>query len=184
MSNNKNTEEGAVIINTLRKIFNIFLNIVIFAEICLVIVFFVPNLIGMKTYVVTSGSMEPLYPVGSLIYIKTVQPNEVKVNDAITFYMENTEIVATHQVYEIDEEKRQFRTQGVNNKDENGNIISDARPVNFSNLIGKPVLCVENLGYLNRFITTSPGIYFVISFTVFIILIYYILEKKKNTGVE
>lgn len=142
-----------------------------------VIVFLLPKLFNITPYVVTSGSMEPLYPVGSLIYVKKVEPNEIKEKDAITFYMKNTTIVATHQVFEIDKKNENFRTQGINNKDENGNIIQDPNPVSFSSLIGKPILCLEHLGYINRVVTTPPGIYIIISFTIFIILISIILEK-------
>jgi len=138
----------------------------------------VPNIVKIKTYVVTSGSMEPLYPTGSLIYVKKVQPEEIVVNDSITFYMENSKIIATHQVYEIDKENKSFKTQGINNKDEDGNIIHDATPVQYASLIGKPVLCIKYLGYINRLITTPPGMYIIIMFTIFIILIYHIIEKN------
>lgn len=152
--------------------------IIIFIEIVLVILFLGPKLFGINTFVVTSGSMEPMYPVGSLIYVKKVNPEEIKVEDTITFYMNNSKIIATHQVYEIDEENEQFKTQGINNKDNKGNIIHDAEPVGFSKLIGKPILCIKYLGYINRFITQAPGIYIVFVATLIIILINYILERK------
>ena len=152
--------------------------IIIFIEIVLVILFLGSKLFGINTFVVTSGSMEPMYPVGSLIYVKKVNPEEIKVEDTITFYMNNSKIIATHQVYEIDEENEQFKTQGINNKDNKGNIIHDAEPVGFSKLIGKPILCIKYLGYINRFITQAPGIYIVFVATLIIILINYILERK------
>ena len=124
--------------------------------------------------------MEPLYPTGSLIYVKVTNANEIKNGDAITFYMENSSIIATHQVYEIDKENSQFKTQGINNKDENGNIIHDAFPVKFSSLIGKPIFCIKFLGYINKLITTPPGIYLIFVFTIFIIFINHILEKLKT----
>ena len=157
------------------------LNIIIFIEIVLIIIFIGPNLFGIKTFVVTSGSMEPLYPVGSLIYVKKVEPEEIKINDTITFYMQDNKIIATHQVYEIDKNNKEFRTQGIINRDDNGNIIDDSETVKFSSLIGKPIACVKYLGYFNRLITSQPGIYFVFLGTVIIILINYILEKM---GVE
>lgn len=149
-------KEGAATIKAFKKILNIILNIVIFTEISLIIIFFVPTLFDMKTYVVTSGSMEPLYPIGSLIYVKKVNSDEVKENDTITFYMKGSKTVATHQVYQVDKENKLFRTQGINNKDENGNIIHDATPVEFESLIGKPILCIKKLGFINRLVTTPP----------------------------
>lgn len=142
------------------------------------IVFLFPRILGFKTFVVTSGSMEPLYPVGSLLYVKKTNNNEIKVGDSITFYLDNErKIIATHQVYEIDKENKEFKTQGINNKDEDGNIIHDAMPVKFSQVIGKPEKCIKKIGYINRLITTSPGIYVILLFTIFIILINSFLEK-------
>lgn len=153
------------------------MNIIIAIEIGLIAIFIFPSIIGLKTYIVTSGSMEPLYPTGSLLYVKKVDASEIKQGDAITFYMEDSSIIATHQVYEIDKDNLEFRTQGINNIDEDGKIIHDVMPVKYKSLIGKPVFCIQNLGYINRLITTPPGMYVIIVFTIFIILINLILEN-------
>ena len=116
----KKAERRSLKINIFKTIFKIFIDIIIFIEIVLIALFFFPRIIGIKTYIVTSGSMEPLYPIGSLVYVKSVDASEIKIGDAITFYMNESTIVATHQVYEINEGKSEFRTQGINNKDENG----------------------------------------------------------------
>ena len=128
--------------------------------------------------------MEPVYPTGSLIYVKPIDASEIKEGDAITFYMQGSSIIATHQVYEIDKEHLQFKTQGINNKDEEGNIIHDALPVEFSSLIGRPIGCIPYLGYINQKITTPPGIYVIVLFTIFIIAAESILEKYQNTEVK
>ena len=104
-----------------------------------------PKLFGITPYVITSGSMRAIYPVGSLIYVKDVDPSMINVGDSITFYKDKG-IVATHQVYEIDKSAKQFKTQGVSNLDINGEIIKDATPVDFKAVIGKPVFCVPYLG--------------------------------------
>ena len=44
---------------------------------------------GIQVYSVISGSMEPEYPVGSLIYVKKVDPDEIKVRDVITYVLPN-----------------------------------------------------------------------------------------------
>jgi len=126
--------------------------------------------------------MEPEYPVGSLIYVKEIEPLEVKEGDAITFYMADSQIVATHEVYLIDEEKQIFKTQGINNRDSQGNIVPDASPVEFSKLIGKPILCIPYMGFVNRYVTTEPGLYIVLFITVMVVMISFILEyiTKRN----
>ncbi len=40
--------------------------------------------------------MEPVYPVGSIIYVKRADPQDIQVGEAITFYL-NRSTVATHQ---------------------------------------------------------------------------------------
>lgn len=146
----------------------------------LVVLFCVPKFINIKPYVVSSGSMIPKYQVGSLIYVKKIDPKYLKIGDPITFYMDDDKTVATHEIYKIDIENKLFYTQGINNKDNEGNIIHDAKPVGFSNLIGKPIFCIPYLGFINRIITTSPGINIIIVFTIIVILISYMLDKKQK----
>ena len=167
-------------IEILRKFWNTLLSLILTIEIILVILFAVPNLFQIKPYIVTSGSMEPDYPVGSLIYVKKADVNTIKVGDVITFYMTDSDIVATHEVYEIDTTNKEFRTQGINNVDEDGNIIHDANPVSFDNLIGTPIYCIPYLGYINKYITKSPGLYIVIGITLFVVIMSFLFEKKEK----
>ena len=69
------------------------------------------RLFGVQVYSVISGSMEPEYPVGSLIYVKDVKPSEVQVGDVITFVLSN-KTPATHRVIAIDKENQLFYTRG------------------------------------------------------------------------
>lgn len=58
------------------------------------------RLFGVEVYAVLSGSMEPEYPTGSLIYVKDVPLEELEVNDVITFRMGGN-TTATHRIVEI-----------------------------------------------------------------------------------
>jgi len=44
-----------------------------------------PILFGYRPVAVLSGSMEPAYPVGSIIYYKAADFNEINAGDAVTF---------------------------------------------------------------------------------------------------
>ena len=44
-----------------------------------------PRLLGYTPFAVLSGSMEPAYPVGSLIYVQPVEASSLRVGDAVTF---------------------------------------------------------------------------------------------------
>ena len=120
-------------------------------------VYTVPKIFGMQSFVITSASMEPKYPVGSLIFVEKAEPESIRVGDDITFWMQDTKIAATHQVYENDRDKGQFRTQGINNFDAEGKVLKDALPVEYDALIGRAVFCIPHLGSINRFCTTAPG---------------------------
>jgi len=158
-------------------------SICLWIAVIFIVLFQAPNLFGIRSYVVTSGSMEPLYPVGSLIYVEQVKPEEIRVGEAITFHMNDQGTVATHQVYEVDVSEKQFRTQGINNRDSEGNILRDALPVSFDSFIGRPILCIPYLGYLNWFCTTKPGCYWVFGAGVVIAGISFVIDNfsKKKT---
>ncbi len=138
-----------------RRIWNVVLTLLLVVTLGLAAAYTGVRLFGLTPYTVTSGSMEPMYPVGSIIYVKKVPPQDVKVGDAITFYL-NRSTVATHQVWAIEGES--FRTQGIANRDGEGNILHDAVPVLFEDLIGKPVACLPYLGFLYEAIRTPAGI--------------------------
>ena len=115
------------------------------------------RLLGYQVYNVISPSMEPTYSVGDLIYVKTVDPDAVKVGDPITFVLNEELVVATHRVVRIDAEKRHFYTKG------DANETADAAPVHFNNLIGVPQFSLPLLGYVSDYIQHPPGLYVAIA---------------------
>lgn len=124
--------------------------------------------IGFQPYAVLSGSMEPTYHVGSLIYVKKVSPSEVQVGDPITFVMNEDLVVATHRVVEIDSVNQYFITKG------DANEFIDAAPVHFNNLIGVPKASIPKLGYLANFIQNPPGKYIAIAFAAILLLLAFL----------
>ena len=85
------------------------------------------RVVGLQPFVVLSGSMEPTYHVGSLIYVKSVDYKELKVGDPITFMIsENT--VATHRIIEVlpdeeDPDTLRYFTQGDANDVPDGSSV-------------------------------------------------------------
>lgn len=142
----------------------------------------VPRAFGCTPYAVLSGSMEPELPVGSLIYVKSVDPETIKPGDAVTF-QKASGTVATHQAYEVDQEAQTIRTQGIANHDGEGNILHDAEPVSFSQVIGVPVLCVPYLGYVNAYVTTPPGVY-VVAATVVLVALFTLVAGRMDARRE
>ena len=115
------------------------------------------RVVGLQVYTIVSGSMEPTYYAGDLIYVKKVAAEEIKVGEPVTFILNEDLVVATHRVTEIDYENQRFYTKGDNNQ------IADINPVHFKNLIGKPVLRIPYLGYLSKWVQSPPGLYIAIA---------------------
>ena len=136
------------------------------------------QMFGYQPYAVLSGSMEPEYPVGSMIYVQKTDPADLHVGEAITFNRNNT--VVTHQIYEIDAPEQTIRTQGIANLDSDGSIMPDAESIAFSQVIGVPVACIPFLGYVNVFCTTMPGILIVAVFAVVLIAASVIAGARKR----
>lgn len=125
------------------------------------------RLFGLSPYSVLSGSMESVYPTGSLIYVKEVEPETLKVGDVITFKMSGG-TVATHRIIELvpdenDPDTIRFRTKGDENE------IADGPLVNYGSIIGSPVFCIPFLGYLATYIMQTPGKYIAIAIAVILI---------------
>ena len=151
------------------------------ALVVLVVVFAVflmgSRLVGLQVFNVISGSMEPTYSVGDLLYVKAVDPDSVKVGDPITFVLNEDLVVATHRVVEIDSENRRFTTKGDANESE------DANPVHFNNLIGVPVFSIPLLGYVSAYIQNPPGMYVAIVLGAGLLLAVFLpdlLTKKEK----
>lgn len=156
---------------TVSKKFKLIWNIVTGAIVALFVVVAIllvgVRLVGLEPYTVLSGSMEPTYPVGSLIYVKSVDPQDVTVGQPITFVLNEDLVVATHRVVEIDEENQYFYTKG------DANESMDGSPVHFKNLIGVPVFSIPYLGYAANYIQSPPGTYIAIALgAVFLLLLF------------
>ncbi len=161
----------------LLRLWDLLVVLVLLAALVLAFGFVGSRFIGYTPFIVTSGSMQSLYPVGSIIYVKEVAPEEVQVGDSITFYL-GGDTIATHQVWQIDETARAFRTQGVDNRDADGNIQQDASPVPFDALIGVPVLCVPKLGVVYDALKGPVGLCAVVFVVVLIALVSVLTAPK------
>lgn len=142
------------------------------------------RLVGLQVFHVISPSMEPTYSAGDLLYVKTVDPDSVKIGDPITFVLNEDLVVATHRVTAIDGEKREFTTKG------DANATEDAAPVHFNNLIGVPVFSIPLLGYVSAYIQSPPGMYVAIGFGVALLAMVFLPDllikkpKKEDTQEE
>ena len=138
------------------------------------------RLIGYRVFNIVSGSMEPNYSIGDLIYVKEVDPATIQPGDVITFVLNEDLVVATHRVTRVDAEKQHFYTKGDANETEDG------APVHFKNVIGIPQFAIPYLGYVSDFIQHPPGMYVAIAVVAVILLLAFIPDfvKKKPVAAE
>lgn len=165
------------------RIWNAVLTVLVVIAALLAIAFAGVRIAGLTPYAVLTGSMEPELPVGSLVYVRDVDPNDVKPGDAITFELESGTLV-THEVFEVDEHAQTFRTHGIANVDGDGNISPDAAPVAWSQLVGVVAFCIPYLGYINNFVTHAPGIYITVSLVAVVIAVSILIELFESNKEE
>lgn len=149
----------------------------------LVLAFAGVRVAGLTPYAVLSGSMEPELPVGSLIYVRAVDPATLEAGDTVTF-RKGSGVIATHQAYEVDVQNSLIRTQGIANKNPDGSIAQDAEPVSFTDVIGVPVACIPYLGYVNTFVTSVPGMVVVAAVAVAAVAATFVASSLERDRTE
>jgi len=141
----------------LKKIWDMFTTALTVCFVLLAVALVGMRLFGFQVFSVLSGSMEPLYHVGSLIYVKEVDYHELKSGDVIT-YMLSEDTVSTHRIVEVvpdqdDPAVVRYLTKG------DANEAADGTLVHYKNVLGKPVFTIPYLGYVADFIQKPPGTY-------------------------
>ena len=151
----------------MRKVWNFVTTTALIALLAVVAAIYVPKFVGINPLIVLSGSMEPTYHVGSLLYVKDADTDEIKVGDAITFYLDDNETLVTHRVIEVDENNKAFKTQGDANEVEDGNAVPA------ENVLGVPVFNIPKLGFVADKISKTSGkiIYVTVIVAVLILML-------------
>ena len=172
---------------TLKKILNVISTILVAIVVVLALLLVGARFIGLNVYTVLSGSMESTYHVGSLIYVKDVDTDELKAGDVIT-YMLDEDTIVTHRIVDVipdetDPSIIRLQTKGDANDSVDGSLV------HYKNVIGTPVFSIPKLGYLANYIQKPPGRYIAISAGAIILLLVFLpdlfsdddkSEKKKK----
>ena len=171
---------------TIKKVWNGFTTILVAVVMILAILLAGVRLVGLRPLAVLSGSMEPTYHVGSLIYVREVDYTQLQVGDVITFMLDE-DTLATHRIVEVvpdDEEVSviRFRTKGDANDAEDGSLV------HYKNVVGTPVFTIPQLGYLANYIQNPPGTYVAISAGAILLILVFLpdlfvdnkADKKKG----
>ena len=157
-----------------QKFWNTLTSLLVVLVVLLAIALAGVRVIGFTPFSVLSGSMEPTYHVGAIIYVQKTAPENIKVGDPITFVMNEELTVATHRVVRIDTENQRFYTKG------DANDAEDGAPVHFNNLLGKPVFTIPYLGYFSDWIANPPGMYIGITAGIVLLLLLFLPDLLKK----
>lgn len=153
-----------IFIHTLSNICYIFIGI--YVLVCL------PYLFKYKPLVVLTGSMEPTYKVGSIIYYKEVSVNEIKVGDPITFKYDDGTFIS-HRVHSI--------TDGLYETKGDANNAVDARKIEFKNIVGKDAdISIPYVGFYLKYINDHMHLLTIVG--VILLLDFILSNIKKKEG--
>ena len=157
---------------TLRTIWDAITTMLVIIAVAFSLLLVGVRLVGFKVYTVLSGSMEPTYHTGALIYVKEVNSSEIKEGQVITFMISEDTIV-THRVIEVVPDENEpgvirYRTKG------DANDAPDGSLVHYKNVIGTPVFTIPYLGYVANFIQHPPGTYITIAAVAIIVFLAFL----------
>lgn len=167
----------------LRKLWSVITTLLVAVMVILAVLLVGVRVVGLTPYAVLSGSMEPTYHVGALIYVKDVDPADITVGMPITFVVNEDLLLATHRVVDIEvlttRQEQVLDEAGNPVLDDEGNPVLeevpldeptyyfqtkgdandavDGTPVHYKNVVGTPVFSIPYLGYLSSWLQTRQG---------------------------
>lgn len=158
--------------SVLAVIWSVFTWIIVAAAVLLAVGLVGVRLAGIQVFTVLSGSMEPAYKTGAVIYVKKADYTALRPGDVITF-MADEKTVVTHRIVEVvpdedDSSVLRFATKG------DANAQPDANLVHYKNIIGTPVFTVPYLGYVVNYIQNPPGTYVAIAAGAFLLMLVFL----------
>ena len=125
-------------------------------------------------FTVISGSMEPRYNIGDVLFAKEVEPSSIKVGDTISYLGKQGSFrdkVVTHEVTRIEkvDGKYKFHTKGLTNLVEDP-VVSEEQ------LYGKVIYKSVIISLVYKIVSTNVGFYLFI-----IVPILYIISSELIT---
>ena len=132
-----------------------------------------------SAFVIISPSMQPTIKVNDAVIVKKKNINKIKKGDIITFNSTDERFAGTtitHRVVEIIKDSNgnpMLRTKGDNNN------VEDATLVRKNDLVGKVILKIPLIGYIQYFLSTSFGWIMIIVVPCMGIIIYDIIKLFK-----
>ena len=187
------------------KIWNVITTLLVVTMVLLAVLLVGVRLGGVQPLYVMSGSMEPAFHVGSLIFVQQTDPADIEVGDPITYTINEAGDYSTHRVVAIEayETGTRFVTDenGETMLDETGeplieeypldvtcyyfqtkgdaNNAPDGTPVYYKNVVGVPRVTIPYLGYVAHWLQTPRGRIMGITIAAVIIILTFLPDLLK-----
>ena len=136
----------------------------------------VPSIGGVFPLIVLTDSMYPMIESGDLIICNTVEAENIKVDDVISFFdpAGNGSSIVTHRVIEIVEEdgETKFRTRGDNNNTEDKTLVPADK------LVGIYKSRIPNAGHIAMFMQSTTGLIVCVVLPIILLVGYDIIRRR------
>ncbi len=136
----------------------------------------VPSIGGYLPMIVLTDSMLPEIESGDLIICHTIDAEDVKVNDVISFFdpAGSGTSVVTHRVLEIIEEDGElmFRTKGDNNNTEDKDLVPG------ENLVGIYKSRIAGAGNVAMFMQSTAGLIICVVLPIVLLVAYDLIRRR------
>lgn len=132
-----------------------------------------------SAFVIISPSMEPNIKVQDAVIVKKTTATNLEKGDIITFNSTDSRfsgVTITHRIVDIIKDTKgnpMFRTKGDNNN------VEDATLVREEDLVGKVILKIPKIGYIQYLLSTAFGWILIVVIPCLGIIIYDILKIFK-----
>ena len=138
----------------LKGLMGVLLPLAVLFALVILLASFLLALFGLKTMIVTSGSMEPSIRTGDALLVRSLSSgSSITVGDVITYRSDHNEAMITHRVKAVEEIQGEtyYQTQG------DANATPDPGLTAAQSVYGKTVVTVPKLGYILYFTATPWG---------------------------
>lgn len=169
----------------IKRIWNAVTTVLVGIVVTLAMLIWGVQLLGLEVLVVQSGSMEPAYPTGSLVYLKKVDADKLDVGDVVTFKL-SANVQGTHRIIEVVEQdgQRLFRTKGDANEHADNGLLHP------NDIVGQVIFGIPMMGYAIAYIQNPPGTYIAIAVGALLVMLTFLpdllfedsKEKEEETN--